>query len=47
MLTIGNPIFNWNAACLEQELTTWKDVVDDNFRVNKTGNEFEVVLMKS
>ena len=36
MPTIGNPIFNWDAACLEEELIRWEDAVDDNFRVNKT-----------
>ena len=41
MPTIGNPIFNWSAPCLKQELIRWEDVVDDNFRVNKTENEFK------
>ena len=41
MPTIGNPIFNWNTPCLEQELIRWEDVVDDNFRINKTENEFK------
>ena len=44
MPTIGNPIFNWSAPCLEQELIRWEDVVDDNFRVNKTENEFKAAL---
>ena len=39
MPTVGNPIFNWSVPCLEQELIRWEDVVDDNFRVNKTKNE--------
>ena len=45
MPTIGNPIFNWDAACLEQELIRWEDVVDHNFRVNKTENEFKASLI--
>ena len=46
MPTIGNPIFNWNAPCLGQELIRWKDVVDDNFRVTKTENEFKAALIR-
>ena len=46
MPTIGNPIFNWSAPCLEQELIRWEDVVDDNFRVNKTENESKAALIK-
>ena len=46
MPTIGNPIFNWNTPCLEQELIRWDDVADDNFRVNKTGNEFKAALIR-
>ena len=46
MLTIGNPIFKWSAPCLEQGLIRWEDVVDDNFRVNKTENEFKAALIR-
>ena len=46
MPTVGNPIFNWNAPCLEQEFIRWEDVVDDNFRVNKTENEFKAALIR-
>ena len=46
MPTIGNPIFNWSAPCLKQELIRWEDVVDDNFRVNKTENEVKAALMR-
>ena len=46
MPSIGNPIFNWSAPCLEQELIRWEDVVDDNFRVNKTENEFKAALIR-
>ena len=46
MPTIGNPISNWNAPCQEQELIRWEDVVDDNFRVNKTENEFKAALIR-
>ena len=45
MPTIGNPVFNWSAPCLEQELIRWDDVVDD-FRVNKTENEFKAALIR-
>ena len=41
----GNPIFKWDAACLEQELIMWEDVVDDNFRVNKTEDEFKAAII--
>ena len=47
MPTIGNPIFNWSAPCLEQELIRWEDVVDDNFRVNKTQNKFKAPLIRA
>ena len=46
MPTIGNPIFNWSATFLEQELIRWEDVVDDNFRVNKTENELKAALIR-
>ena len=46
MPTVGNPIFNWSAPCLEQELIRWEDVVDDNFRVNKTENEVKAALIR-
>ena len=46
MPTIGNPIFNWSAPFLEQELIRWEDVVDDNFRVNKTENEVKAALIR-
>ena len=46
MPTIGNPIFNWSAPCPEQELTRWEDVVDNNFRVNKTENEVKAALIR-
>ena len=46
MPTIGNPIFNWIAPSLEQQLIRWEDVVDDNFRVNKTENEFKAALIR-
>ena len=46
MPIIGNSIFNWDAACLEQELIRWEDAVDDNFRVSKTENEFKSALMR-
>ena len=46
MPTIGNPILNWSAPCLEQELIRWEDVVDSNFRVNKTENEFKAALIR-
>ena len=46
MSIIGNPILNWNAPCLEQEFIRWEDVVDDNFRVNKTENEFKAALIR-
>ena len=46
MPTVGNPIFHWNTPCLEQELIRWEDVVDDNFRVNKTENEFKAALIR-
>ena len=46
MPTLGNPIFNWSAPCLEQELIRWEDVVDDNFRVNKTENEVKAALIR-
>ena len=51
MPTIGNPIFNWNAPYLEQKLIRCEDVVDDNFRVNKTENvsvenEFKAALFR-
>ena len=46
MSTIGNPIFNWGAPCLEQELIRWEDVIDDNFRVNKTENEVKTALIR-
>ena len=45
MPKVGNSILNWDAACLEQELIRWEDVVDDNFRVNKTKNEFKVACI--
>ena len=46
MPTIQNPIFNWNAPCLELELIRWENVVDDNVRVNNTENEFKAALIK-
>ena len=46
MPTVGNPIFNWSAFCLEQELIRWEDVVDDNFRVNKTENEVKAAIIR-
>ena len=46
MPTIGNPIFDWNALCLEQELIRLEDVVDDSFRLNKTENEFKAALIR-
>ena len=46
MTTIGNPIFNWSEPCLEQQLIRWEDVVDDNFRVNKTDNEVKAALIR-
>ena len=46
MPTVGNPIFNWSAPCLEQELIRWEDIVDDNFRVNKTENEVKAALIR-
>ena len=39
-------MFNWSAPCLEQGLIRWEGVVDDNFRVNKTENEFKAVLIR-
>ena len=46
MPTIGNPIFNWSAPCLEKELLKWEDVADDSLRVNKTENEFKAALIR-
>ena len=46
MPTVGKPIFNWNAPCLEQEHIRWKDVVDNNFRVNKTEKKFKAALIR-
>ena len=46
MPTIGNHIFNCSAPCLEQELIRWEGVVDGNFRVNKTENEFKAALIR-
>ena len=46
MPTIANSIFNWNAPCLEQKLIGWEHVVDYNFRVNKTENEFKGVFIR-
>ena len=46
MPTVGNPIFNWDAAYLEQELIRLEDVADDNFRVNKTKNEYKTTLIR-
>ena len=46
MPTIENPIFNWHASCLEQEVIRWEDVVYDSFRVNKTENEFKAALIR-
>ena len=46
MPTVGNPIFNWDASCLEQELIRWEDVIDDNIRVNKTENEYKAALIR-
>ena len=45
MPTVGNPIFNWDPACLEHELIKW-EFLDDNFRVNKTENEFKAALIR-
>ena len=47
MPMMGSPIFNWYAACLEQELISWEYVVDDNFTVNKTEkNEFKAAIIR-
>ena len=46
MPMIGNPIFNVNVSCLEQDLIRWEDIVDDNFRVNKTENEYNATLIR-
>ena len=46
MSTIGNPILNWNVPCPEQDFIWWEDVVYDNFRVNKTENEFKAALIR-
>ena len=46
MPTVGNPIFNWDTPCLEQELIKWENVVDDNFRVNKIENEYKAALIR-
>ena len=45
MPIIGNPIFNWDAACLEQKFIRWEDVVNDNFRINKTENGFKTAFI--
>ena len=47
MPTIGNPIFNWNAPCLEQQLIRPEDGVDDSFRVNNADNDFKAALIRS
>ena len=46
MPTIGCQTVNWGVPCLEQELIRWEDVVDDNFKVNKTENEFKATLIR-
>ena len=46
MSIVGNPIFSWDALCLKQELARWKDIVDDNFRVIKTENEYKAALIR-
>ena len=46
MPTIENPFVNWDTVGLEQELIRWEDAVDDNFRVNKTEDEFKAALIR-
>ena len=42
----GNPIFNWDAPCQEQELIRWKSVIEDNFKIDKTENVlFEAIAL--
>ena len=46
MPIIGNPVFNWSAPCLEQELIRWEDVADDNCQSKQNRNEFKAALIR-
>ena len=46
MPTLGNPIYNWDAPCQEQELIRWKSVVEDNFKINKTANDDKAAFIR-
>ena len=46
MPTLGNPIYNWDAPCQEQELIRWKSVVEDNFKIIKQQMMIKQLLLE-
>ena len=46
MPTLGNPLFNHEAVCQEQELIRWKSVVEDNLKINKIPDESKAAFIR-